>query len=47
MEHLIEIIQNAIDNPRSREEIKLTFMAAGIIDENGDLREPYKNIYLV
>ena len=47
MEHLIEIIQEAIDNPRSREEIKSTFMAAGIIDENGDLREPYKDIYLV
>jgi hypothetical protein len=47
MEHLIEIIQEAIDNPRSREEIKATFMAAGIIDENGNLREPYKNIHLV
>lgn len=47
MEHLIQLVQDAIDNPRSKEEIKSTFIAAGIIDENGDLREPYKDIYLV
>jgi len=45
--HILQIIQNAIDNPRSKEEIKLNFINAGIIDEQGNLIEPYKDIYLV
>jgi hypothetical protein len=45
MEDLIKIVREAIKNPRSKEEIKATFMNAGIIDENGDLKEPYKSTF--
>ena len=44
MNLLLAIIKDAIKHPRSKDEIKKTFMGAGIIDEKGDLRYPYKNI---
>ena len=39
-----DIIKDAIKHPRSRKEITKTFQDAGIIDINGDLKEPYKDI---
>ena len=42
--NLLLIIKDAIKHPRSKNEIKKTFMEAGIIDGNGDLKYPYKNI---
>jgi hypothetical protein len=43
-DEIYDIIKDAIKHPRSRKEITKTFQDAGIIDENGDLKEPYKNI---
>jgi hypothetical protein len=43
-QRLIGIFKEAIKYPRSREEITKNFQDAGIIDENGDLKEPYKDI---
>ena len=42
--NLLAIIKDAIKHKRSKDEIKKTFMEAGIIDENGDLKNSYKNI---
>jgi len=41
---LLAIIKDAIKHPRSKDEIKKTFMDAGIITKKGDLKKPYKNI---
>ena len=38
-------IKAALKEKRSKEEITLTFKAAGIIDHKGNLKEPYQNIY--
>ena len=43
---LIGLLKDAQIHPRSKEEITSTFEAAGIIDENGDLKGPYKGIYI-
>ena len=40
----VKIIKDAIKHPRTKDEIKKTFMEAGIIDGKGDLKNPYKNI---
>lgn len=40
------LVKNAIKEKRSKEEITATFQAAGIIDKNGKLRNPYKEIYI-
>ena len=45
--NLLAIIKDAIKHPRSKDEIKKTFMEAGIIDGAGDLRWPYKNIKIM
>ena len=42
--NLLAIIKDAIKHPRSKDEIKKTFMEAGIIDAVGELKWPYKNI---
>jgi len=42
--NLLLTIKDAIKHPRSKDEIKKTFMDAGIIDEKGELKWPYKNI---
>ena len=42
--NLLLIIKDAIKHKRSKDEIKKIFMDAGIIDEKGDLKNPYKNI---
>ena len=39
-----KLVKQAIKNRRSKEEITATFQAAGIIDKNGELKHPYKNI---
>lgn len=44
---LLAIIRDAIKHKRSKDEIKKTFMEAGIIDGKGDLKYPYKNIKIV
>jgi len=41
-----KLLQRALDNPRSKKEITKTFTDAGIIDKKGNLRYPYKNIYI-
>ena len=41
-----QLVKNAIKEKRSKEEITATFQAAGIIDKNGKLRNPYKEIYI-
>jgi len=43
---LQDLVQAVLDEPRSREEIKRTFMDAGIIDKSGHLKDPYKGIYI-
>ncbi len=39
-----DIVKHALKNRRTKEEITATFQAAGIIDKNGKLKSPYKNI---
>lgn len=39
-----EIVKQALQNRRTKEEITATFQAAGIIDKNGYLKHPYKDI---
>ena len=39
-----ELVKQALKNRRSKQEITRTFQAAGIIDNNGYLKHPYKNI---
>ncbi len=39
-------IKKAQTNPRTKKEIKATFIAAGIIDKKGNLKDPYKDIYI-
>jgi len=40
----VKIIKDAIKHKRSKDEIKKTFMEAGIITKTGNLKHPYKNI---
>jgi len=44
MRELNKIVKHALKNRRTKEEITATFQAAGIIDKNGKLKSPYKNI---
>ena len=39
-------IKKAQTIPRSKKEIIATFLSAGIIDKNGKLKDPYKDIYI-
>ena len=39
-----KIVKHALKNRRSKEEVTATFQAAGIINKNGELKYPYKNL---
>ena len=41
-----KLIKEAIKENRSKEEIFETFKDAGIITKNGNLKSPYKDIYI-
>ena len=43
---IIKLLKDALMEKRSKKEITQTFEDAGIIDENGDLKSPYKKIYI-
>jgi len=43
---MTRLLKEALENPRSTHEITATFQAAGIIDHKGNLKEPYKNIFI-
>ncbi len=45
-DRLINLVEEAIKENRSKEEIFETFKDAGIITKNGNLRAPYKEIYI-
>ena len=45
-DRLIILVEKAIKENRSKEEIFETFKDAGIITKNGNLRAPYKEIYI-
>ena len=43
---IITLIKEAIREKRTRKEIFETFREAGIISKNGNLKSPYKEIYI-
>lgn len=43
---ILKLIQEAIKVKRSKKEIFETFRDAGIITEKGNLKSPYKEIYI-
>jgi hypothetical protein len=43
---IIQIVKEAIKSNRTKREIVENFRDAGIIDKNGDLKTPYKKIYI-
>ena len=43
---ILKLIQKAIKERRSKKEIFETFKDAGIITEKGNLKAPYKEIYI-
>ncbi len=43
---IMNLLKEAQIHPRSKAEITANFEAAGIIDKNGNLKTPYKNIYI-
>lgn len=45
-DRLINLVEEAIKENRSKEEIFETFKDAGIITKNGNLRAPYKKIFI-
>jgi hypothetical protein len=45
-DRILRLIQKAIKEKRSKDEIVKTFRNAGIITEKGNLRSPYKEIYI-
>jgi len=45
-DRIITIVKEAIKKERSKEEIFETFKDAGIITKNGNLKAPYKEIYI-
>lgn len=44
MNKALKLVKQALKNCRTKEEITATFQAAGIIDKNGKLKYPYKNL---
>lgn len=42
---LFKLILKYKNKPRSKKEIKKTFLDMGLIDENNKLKSPYENIY--
>jgi hypothetical protein len=45
-ERIINLFKEALKQERSKEEIFETFKDAGIITKNGNLKAPYKEIYI-
>lgn len=45
-DRIIRLVKEAIKGNRSKKEIIVTFQDAGIIDKRGDLKSPYKEIYI-
>lgn len=43
---LLELVKQARRKPRSKKAIKKTFTEAGIITKKGNLRRPYKDIFI-
>lgn len=43
---ILKMIRKALRETRSKEEIFQTFKDAGIITEKGNLKAPYKEIYI-
>ena len=46
IKRMVGLLKDAQANPRSKKDITATFRAAGIIDKNGNLKNPYKDIYI-
>lgn len=46
VDKLLDIVKKAIKQKRTREEIAKTFEDAGIITKKGNLKGPYKQIYI-
>lgn len=46
VKRIMGLIEKAQANQRSTQEITATFQAAGIIDKKGNLKHPYKEIYI-
>jgi hypothetical protein len=46
IKRMVDLLKEAQINPRSKKEITATFEAAGIIDKKGNLKRPYKDIYI-
>ena len=46
LKRMVGFLKEAQKSPGSKEEITQTFEAAGIIDKKGNLKNPYKNIYI-
>ena len=46
IKRLKKLIQTAKKDKRSEKEIFNTFKNAGIIDKNGDLKDPYKDLQI-
>jgi hypothetical protein len=46
IKRMVGLLKEAQSNPRSKKEIAATFEAAGIIDKKGNLKKPYKDIYI-
>jgi protein involved in temperature-dependent protein secretion len=45
-ERIINLFKEAIKQERSKEEIFENFKDAGIITKNGNLKSPYKDLYI-
>ena len=45
-DRIIKLVKEAIKQNRSKREIIETFKDAGIITKNGNLKSPYKEIYI-
>jgi signal transduction histidine kinase len=43
---IIRLVKDAIKDNRSKREIIVKFQDAGIIDKQGNLKSPYKEIYI-
>ncbi len=43
---IIQMVKDAIKGNRTKREITANFKDAGIIDKNGDLKTPYKKIFI-
>jgi len=45
-DRIITLVKDALKEKRSKEEIFETFKEAGIITKNGNLKSPYKEIFI-